>query len=183
MHRCAGTCVTGSRCKNKTSDTLCHVHTKKEVCSICLNENFKNSKSATTLECKHTFCKSCINNWIVEKGTNANCPMCRKYVSDWEFNCAEHWGINQGLIYYAEVVIYNINLLEIYESLFLSMVLNIFETRSYSDSEFQDLQNSINSDNKELFNKLIETKFVVNMCVKSGTLPKNCKKIHLIQIQ
>jgi hypothetical protein len=39
-------------------------------CNICLD----NSSNFTT-ECNHSFCNSCITNWLLQKNS---CPMCRK---------------------------------------------------------------------------------------------------------
>jgi hypothetical protein len=41
-------------------------------CPICYN----NIKEKTTLECKHHFCKTCINTWK-DQSLNKKCPCCR----------------------------------------------------------------------------------------------------------
>lgn len=43
-------------------------------CSICL-EPLKLGFFKRTLECRHTFHKTCIDNWLTE---NNSCPYCRK---------------------------------------------------------------------------------------------------------
>ena len=43
------------------------------TCSICSELFIK----AVTLNCSHTFCKFCIDEW---KKTKSNCPICRKYI-------------------------------------------------------------------------------------------------------
>lgn len=48
---------------------------KKGHCAICLNSINKNQIIYTT-DCKHTFHKSCINNWF-KKNFTSTCPMCR----------------------------------------------------------------------------------------------------------
>lgn len=45
-------------------------------CSIC-SELFV---SATTLNCNHTFCQMCINNWLDQPKTRKECPICRALV-------------------------------------------------------------------------------------------------------
>lgn len=45
------------------------------ICTIC-QEPLKNP---TQVECKHTFCHSCIEPWI--RAGNGTCPTCRRHVS------------------------------------------------------------------------------------------------------
>ena len=47
------------------------------TCSICLNTLNYNSLQ---LNCKHTFCRSCIKKWY-EKSTSKTCPMCREIIT------------------------------------------------------------------------------------------------------
>ena len=45
-------------------------------CSIC-SEIFINP---TLINCGHTFCEKCIDNWILQKEVNASCPICRLWI-------------------------------------------------------------------------------------------------------
>lgn len=50
---------------------------EEEYCVICF-EDMKDSSVTTTLECKHRFCTSCIQRWMVNHST---CPTCRGRIS------------------------------------------------------------------------------------------------------
>lgn len=54
----------------------CYPHLIGENCSICL-ETFADNDLICELKCDHKFHPSCIQSWILEKGT---CPMCRSIV-------------------------------------------------------------------------------------------------------
>lgn len=43
-------------------------------CSICIDKS-----SNFTTQCNHSFCNSCITNWLLQKNS---CPMCRKEFYD-----------------------------------------------------------------------------------------------------
>lgn len=48
-----------------------------EPCTICL-ENFKEKDECIILKCKHTFHKSCVRNWLLQRNS---CPLCRSPAS------------------------------------------------------------------------------------------------------
>ena len=52
-------------------------HTKWEVCSICLEAVRKN---IVQLECVHVFHMECIEEWILEKSAEPDCPICRQRI-------------------------------------------------------------------------------------------------------
>jgi hypothetical protein len=54
--------------KLKRTDDLV---TKNESCAICI-EDFEQGMLVMDMPCKHSFCKKCIEPWIITKGT---CPM------------------------------------------------------------------------------------------------------------
>ena len=52
---------------------------KKEIeCKVC-QEQFSEIKEPKTLNCFHTFCKPCLENWLRQHGGRSfSCPICRK---------------------------------------------------------------------------------------------------------
>lgn len=45
-----------------------------DKCPVCLSE-FKRNKQVKTLQCGHSFCRSCISKWACE--VHSCCPVCR----------------------------------------------------------------------------------------------------------
>ena len=83
-NRCTGITMKGLRCKkNKLKDCeYCTVHKAMNIvpdtCSICMETPQKISTQVLT-NCKHAFCKSCINEWFCNDN---KCPNCRDVISD-----------------------------------------------------------------------------------------------------
>lgn len=81
-----------SKCNHKTGDnksckkacepgkTLCSLHENEfTTCSICYNE-IHTKRMIKFSSCTHSFCKSCVRNWIqaqANKNCYPRCPMCR----------------------------------------------------------------------------------------------------------
>ena len=65
------------KCKSKKDSEYCSRHTNCFECSVCLFGKSKRQK--LTLNCGHSFCKSCIDTWTK---TNNSCPLCRKPILD-----------------------------------------------------------------------------------------------------
>ncbi len=72
MPRCSFKKVDGIRCKLKTNNEFCHVHTDMPECSICYGKINKNDYYIS--DCNHTFHSSCIDTWLERDNT---CPLCR----------------------------------------------------------------------------------------------------------
>ena len=51
-------------------------------CTICFTEISEEEK--ITLECKHYFCNTCIQDWL-DKGKNS-CPLCRSDIKEYNLN-------------------------------------------------------------------------------------------------
>jgi len=77
-----------AKCKRKLSEIDRQAKAKKfdhSSCPICL-EDFPTSKSAKhipleILDCGHTFCKKCINDWFLSSRSEV-CPVCREGSKD-----------------------------------------------------------------------------------------------------
>lgn len=62
--------------KSKIYDLNLLYNQYEEECPIC----FKQIDELAYTECKHKYCKNCINNWLIktrEKKLKFKCPMCR----------------------------------------------------------------------------------------------------------
>ncbi len=73
MYQCGHVTMSGNTCKNSTA---CHLHSKTDSCSICLN-SIRRTRGTRELPCGHLFHKVCINQWK-NKQIDTTCPMCRK---------------------------------------------------------------------------------------------------------
>jgi len=186
MSRCTAFCVTGKRCKkNATNGDFCWCHGPKEMneCGICFEESIKSSKYNVKLECKHIFCKECIFKWIIEKNDcSANCPKCRQTVSNFQLGKARGWAQSEGLIYLANVVIYDLKKLSEFDSLFLGMIIDVHQGTSFSDSEFKILENSLSKEpeNAKLFKKMVRVSYIVSLWIKKNTFHGNPILFHTI---
>ena len=71
--RCEALTKTGTQCKRGavTGTTVCYMHTG-DLCSVCMNH--MNDTNSRTLDCSHTFHKSCLDRW---KRRSNTCPVCR----------------------------------------------------------------------------------------------------------
>jgi len=54
------------------------------VCPICYNSYEGNS--IYELECTHSICRGCIEEWIKKKEDSANCPICRQKIDLMKMN-------------------------------------------------------------------------------------------------
>ena len=107
MPRCTAKTCQGKRCKLSGSP-LCHIHTEALQCAICLN---KVEKDSETLGCGHTFCRTCIFEWLIEKYT---CPCCRKTVDNFMKYRAMTTAYHKGKLYKVTEVRYDLGSLPPY---------------------------------------------------------------------
>ena len=98
MPRCTSHTCEGKRCKLSGSP-VCHIHT---MCAICLNIVDKEKEK---LSCGHTFCRTCIFEWLIEKET---CPCCRKTVDDLTKYRAVTTAFQKGKFYKVTEIRYNL---------------------------------------------------------------------------
>lgn len=61
-------------------DVLIKIQDPDISCSICSDDFILNSKKSVYPVCKHSFHSECIDKWILEKGTLADCPICRSSI-------------------------------------------------------------------------------------------------------
>jgi len=54
------------------------------VCPICYNSHEEDS--IYELECTHSICRGCIEEWIKKKEDSANCPICRQKIDLMKMN-------------------------------------------------------------------------------------------------
>jgi hypothetical protein len=66
---------TDSQCVSIEEFNNLEIYNNKFECSIC----FENKHTGIKLNCKHVFCKKCIEKWVINE-TNKTCPMCRKNI-------------------------------------------------------------------------------------------------------
>ena len=58
---------------------------EKVECAICMN-TYKVTGKVTTLMCGHTFCTSCTLQHMYLHGNEAQCPLCRQHVYEFELD-------------------------------------------------------------------------------------------------
>ena len=107
MPRCTAHTCAGKRCK-LTGSPLCHIHTDGPQCAICLNNVEKDSEK---LGCGHTFCRTCIFEWLIEKKT---CPCCRQTVDEFTKFRAVDKALCEGKLYKVTEVRYDLSSLPPY---------------------------------------------------------------------
>jgi len=185
MAKCSATTLAGKRCKkNVIKEGFCWCHGPKEMneCGICFEETLKTSRYNVELECKHIFCKECIFKWIIEKSNSANCPKCRQKVSEFELTRAQMWGEVEGLIYRAQVHIYDLKKLSEFDTLFVGMIIDVHRETSFADSEFKLLEHGLSKDpeNAKLFEKLVSTRYTVHLWIKKNMFEGNPRVFHTI---
>ena len=185
MTRCSATCVTGKRCKKYAcKDGLCSVHKVKETieCSICFEENIKNSKGAITLECEHVFCESCIHPWIIEKGKKSSCPCCRTEILDVYHRSACKWGLENNYIFASYVHHYDFMTLSEIDSLILMAHLcsSLISSTMISDTEFNELEYILKDDLNyyEIFKTLKESVFIECKLFLVKEFPEKPENMH-----
>ena len=104
MPRCTAKTCSGKRCR-LTGSPFCHVHT---ACAICLCQVEKENE---TLDCGHTFCRTCIFEWLIEKKT---CPCCRQTVDEFTKFRAVDKALCEGKLYKVTEVRYDLSSLPPY---------------------------------------------------------------------
>ena len=112
MTRCKEICVSGLRCKNKTSNDFCYIHDYSKTCENC--EYGIVPKDRFTLKnCGHSFCKDCLSElfmkhqWSPEFSTYDDilCPECKTPATDSEFKklieiLVKNHGIERKIIHH-----------------------------------------------------------------------------------
>ena len=104
MTRCTAKTCSGKRCKLNGSP-LCHIHT---VCAICLCPAEKDNEK---LRCRHTFCRTCIFEWLIEKET---CPCCRQTVDEFTKYRAVNTAFQKGKLFKVTEIRYDLSSLPPY---------------------------------------------------------------------
>jgi hypothetical protein len=118
MVQCNGVCKDLTRCKKSgTHDNFCHHHRLID-CGVCLDTI--QQKNTVLLGCGHSFCKKCISTWVIEKSFASTCPMCREPVHNDKINDSFIWGIKNGLLDTIDVTVYNVDLLDEFEQLYMT---------------------------------------------------------------
>ena len=166
MTRCSGITLYGRRCKNNTKGKFCNVH-NKTMCGICLEET-----STISLSCSHTFCKSCIYLWIIERENSATCPMCRCFIDIEIKNKAIEWGEEKRIIYRCEVTMYPLINIDHSDALKLLKYCNIKTHSYYTDFGFRIHYSKImkNEEYKLIFEKLQKLKVIVQCYFKTSEM-------------
>ena len=111
--QCEGVTKKGIQCKNKAKygQPTCGIHCFQKFidCGICLETiNLESPQTHKLLDCKHNFCKKCINTWIIERFNlpNCSCPLCRAPITmnsprigSLAITLAFDWGFKNNIIY------------------------------------------------------------------------------------
>lgn len=81
MSQCNFRKLDGTKCRLKTHNDFCYMHSKE--CSICY-EKLYSEKSIKT-SCGHEFHKSCLTDWFERDN---KCPLCREETQHHDFKVA-----------------------------------------------------------------------------------------------
>ena len=76
---CAITDIGGVQCSrfSKNVNGLCNQHNKFSMtCHICYENKTKNNFQI--INCNHSFCKDCLNQWKISATEFPSCPICRE---------------------------------------------------------------------------------------------------------
>jgi len=95
---------------------------------------------------------------------------------------ARMWGEAEGLIYRAQVHIYNLKNLSDFDCLFLGMIMDVHRETSFADAEFKILEHGLSKDpeNAILLKKMIDIRYIVNLWIKTNTIAGNPRIFHTI---
>ena len=145
MNRCKAITCLGNQCKNKTNDEYCYIHIPIE-CSICMN----NICSKIVLKnCKHTFCKNCIYEWLIH---NSTCPLCRTNADTTEIVNSLCYGISNEKIFEVREYIYHLGSLNYDDyNIFVNSCNNFQFNIWFSPESWYSFLSEIN-ENEILFN-------------------------------
>jgi hypothetical protein len=92
------------------------------------------------------------------------------------------WGEVEGLIYRAQVHIYDLKKLSEFDTLFVGMIIDVHRETSFADSEFKLLEHGLSKDpeNAKLFEKLVSTRYTVHLWIKKNMFEGNPRVFHTI---
>jgi len=181
MARCSAITLKGRKCKkNGDYDGFCFIHASNEMstCGICLEDIKINSRSTLELDCKHLFCKSCINEWIIEKTKSCSCPMCRSKIPDQFYKNAIQWGKSNGYFYSSEITTFNLSLLEEAD---ITYFLSIFHANIYYKA-LRVIKAIVSEDNKEyIFDIMNETAYTGRFLIKRKDFPDQPNQMYIFR--
>ena len=175
MKCCIATTLQGKKCQRNSYNEYCCIH-DKITCGICLDESPRSSKKNKSLDCKHIFCKSCINTWIIEQKDTRTCPTCRKDIVDHDILEAKAWGRQSGLLYEATLCIYPLAKLEGIDAVYIMGICNIFRTRSFTGEQFRRMIEKMND--VVALQKLADICYYKQTLVKKDLFENNPKIFH-----
>jgi hypothetical protein len=163
MVQCKGVCKDLARCKKSgTHDNYCHHHRLID-CSVCFES--VPQKNTVLLECGHSFCKKCINTWIIEKSLDSSCPMCRHPVDKNKINDSFIWGIKNGLLGTIDVTVYNVDFLDEFEKLYMTFFTSDDAFKLLNQVEFDIVVDSLPH---TIVSKLDQRKTLKKMYIKNN---------------
>jgi len=95
---------------------------------------------------------------------------------------ARTWAQAAGLIYRAQVHIYDLKKLSEFDTLFVGMIVDVHRETSFADSEFKILEHGLSKDpeNAILLEKMISIRYTVDLWIKTDTIAGNPRIFHTI---
>tara|TARA_B110001469_G_C9442216_1_gene223892 strand:+ start:181 stop:660 length:480 start_codon:yes stop_codon:yes gene_type:complete len=145
-------------------------------CSICLRDI--ENEECLTIQCNHTFHKSCILNWFRTPSSSGNCPLC----NDNPHNCITVYDGYSSYGFVSDLYVQRYKLIKKHILKSSDVVnINIIKNIKIQENEVKQLiQNEINF-KKDDYYKAINTEISINRKTKYTLLNKIKKqKIKLI---
>jgi len=185
INTCCAKTLKGKRCTKTRIYTspgelsdFCLIHNpvEKITCSICL-EDVKRDNKQKLDNCAHTFCFTCINEWLLR---TESCPCCRTKINFIEKQICTNYGIGIDKIININFIIHSFEHIEIGEKLTFFEYSDVFFKGNiyYTNDQWSQLINYIKS-NDTVYKIFIKSKKIMStLLIKKHEIEEYMKKVN-----